>query len=313
MQATQRVFVKRTRRGKVRRVVREHYLRDDILSGSPLIDAPHLEPRLSAEASRYIVPDANVLLHQMDVLEHSALSDIVLLQTVLAEVRHRRVALYNRARAIAADPQRRCVVYCNEHARESFVARDAGETANDYNDRAIRAAVEWYTRQLDGAVEVLLLTNDQDNLRKARAAGLQAQTIHAYVQTLAASTPDLADRLAGHGDGAATDDDGGARGVGKKDRGPGSASSAPSSTPATAPSRTATLYTPHLDPEALKRGLARGELLQGRLRVNRHNPREGFVTVSAPESHAGSGSTAMRRIANGRTPRSTGRRCVRRH
>ena len=202
MEVATRAFVRRTRRGKVRRVVREHYLRDDILTGSPRIDAPHLEPRLSPDAPRYLVPDANVLLHQIDVMEHPALQDVILLQTVLAEVRHRRVALYNRARAIAADPKRRCVVFCNEHARETYVSRAPGESANDYNDRAIRTAVGWYAAQLEGSVEVLLLTNDRDNLRKARAAGLSAQTVHHFAREQRAC-PDLADRLAGE------DDDGG--------------------------------------------------------------------------------------------------------
>ena len=38
--------------------------------------------------------------------------------------------------------------------------------------------------QLDGAAQVLLLTNDADNLRKAKAEGLRAQTVHAYVRSL---------------------------------------------------------------------------------------------------------------------------------
>ena len=35
-----RVFVKRTRRGQVKTHVRQHYLRDDLPSGSPHLDAP---------------------------------------------------------------------------------------------------------------------------------------------------------------------------------------------------------------------------------------------------------------------------------
>jgi len=294
MEITQRIFVKRTRRGKVRRVVREHYLRDDILSGSPHIDEAHLEPRLSPDAKRYLVPDANVLLHQIDVLEHSALQDVILLQTVLSEVRHRRVALYNRARAVAADPQRRCVVFCNEHARESFVARETGESPNDYNDRAIRAAVDWYAHQLRGTVEVTLLTNDRDNLRKARAAGLSAFTIHEYVRSLTAH-PDLADMLAGEDSAEHTDS--GAIPVSKRARtaSGGGAVQGGSGTGGT-------IYVPHLDADAIKRGLACGELHQGRLRINRHNAREGYVGV--PSLGAGndvriSGREALNRGVHG--------------
>ena len=47
-------------------VVREHYLRDDIWSGSPL--DPESDPacnKLSADAREYLVVDTNVVLQQV--------------------------------------------------------------------------------------------------------------------------------------------------------------------------------------------------------------------------------------------------------
>lgn len=47
-------------------MVREHYLREDIYSGSPL--DPECDPasfKLSPDAQRYIVLDTNVALHQV--------------------------------------------------------------------------------------------------------------------------------------------------------------------------------------------------------------------------------------------------------
>jgi len=47
-------------------VVREHYLRDDIYSGSPL--DPDCDPsayKLSADAGTYLVIDTNLALHQV--------------------------------------------------------------------------------------------------------------------------------------------------------------------------------------------------------------------------------------------------------
>ena len=67
--AVNRAFMKRTRRGGVRTHVRQVYLREDLPTGCPQLDAPALEPRLSQHAPRYLVLDANVALHQMDVLE----------------------------------------------------------------------------------------------------------------------------------------------------------------------------------------------------------------------------------------------------
>ena len=68
-----RSFVKKTKKGKVLKVVREHYLRDDIWSGSPL--DPECDPdavKLSASAQHYLVVDTNIVLQQVaDPLLHT--------------------------------------------------------------------------------------------------------------------------------------------------------------------------------------------------------------------------------------------------
>ena len=59
-------FVKKTKKGKVLKVVREHYLRDDIWSGSPLDpDCDQDAVKLSGTASHYVVVDTNVVLQQV--------------------------------------------------------------------------------------------------------------------------------------------------------------------------------------------------------------------------------------------------------
>lgn len=79
---TSRTFVKRTRAGAVVKVVREHYLRDDIACGAAACrlctpapagsgSAPGLEARPSGPASslcpgpHFLLPDTNLLLHQV--------------------------------------------------------------------------------------------------------------------------------------------------------------------------------------------------------------------------------------------------------
>ena len=172
--AANRVFLKRTRRGAVKTHVRQTYLRDDLPTGAPQLDGPDLEPKLSEGAERYYVLDTNVVLHQIDLLERPALTDVIVLQTVLDEVRHNKLSVSKRLRSIIADEQRRFHVFCNEFHRETFVARRPGESPNDRNDRAIRVATQWYQSQLgeEAGVEVLLLTNDAENRRLARDAGL---------------------------------------------------------------------------------------------------------------------------------------------
>lgn len=60
--------------------------------------------------------------------------------------------------------------------RDTFVKAEPGESPNDRNDRAIRVAAAWYARKLP-SMPVLLITNDADNLRRAKAEGLNAMGI----------------------------------------------------------------------------------------------------------------------------------------
>jgi len=254
-----RVFVKRTRRGQVKTFVRQQYLRDDLPTGSPQLDEPHLDPKLMG--STYLVLDTNVVLHQIDLLERAGMRDVIILQTVLDEVRHNKMSVHKRLRAIIDDASRRFHVFSNEFHRDTFTRREAVESPNDRNDRAIRAAASWYAAQLgDGGPRVLLLTNDADNLRKATAAGLAAQTIHQYVRSLP-DADELQDLLALPPDEAAAADAADGGGGGAK--------------------RTSVHYPAHLSMSELTRGLQSGEYHQGKLRVNRHNPSRGTVGVQS--------------------------------
>ena len=105
--AVNRVFVKRTRRGQVRTFVRQLYLRDDLPTGSPHLDDLSLEPRLLG--STYIVLDTNVVLHQIDLLERASVRDVIVLQTVVDEVRHNKVSVHKRLRALIDDASRRFI------------------------------------------------------------------------------------------------------------------------------------------------------------------------------------------------------------
>lgn len=136
----------------IRAVLRERYLRSDIPCGSlacstctelyeegappTLAETTGIEvddPRPSTSSARpvlsvegraaagaaigrhYVVPDTNVVLHQMDLLESEAFgADIVVLQTVLEEVRNRSLPLYNRLNALVAESGRRVWSFANE-------------------------------------------------------------------------------------------------------------------------------------------------------------------------------------------------------
>jgi len=294
--AANRVFLKRTRRGAVKTHVRQTYLRDDLPTGAPQLDGPDLEPKLSEGAERYYVLDTNVVLHQIDLLERPALTDVIVLQTVLDEVRHNKLSVYKRLRSIIADEQRRFHVFCNEFHRETFVARRPGESPNDRNDRAIRVATQWYQSQLgeEAGVEVLLLTNDAENRRLARDAGLKCESIHEHVRARA-DAAELMDVLAsapadgggggGGGGGGSREESGGGGGGGggKREKG-------------------AVRYVAHLPLSQLQAGLTAGELHQGKLNISRHNSRQGAVFVSSLKGHTSillRGDEALNRAIDG--------------
>jgi exosome complex exonuclease DIS3/RRP44 len=72
------------------------------------------------------------------------------------------------------------------------VVREKGESINDRNDRAVRRAVKWYDEHLLQAVNnaggrkervptVVMLSDDKENLRKARKDGVEACSLKEYV------------------------------------------------------------------------------------------------------------------------------------
>ncbi|KAJ3012471.1 exosome catalytic subunit dis3 [Thoreauomyces humboldtii] len=199
-----KAYVRKTKRGQVIKVVKEHYLRDDIYCGvagcrkcteqtTPVLTTPRKTAK--AQNPHFIVPDTNVLYHQIDVMEHEAFTDVIVLQTVLEELKHRSLPVYTRVRSLVSDPARRFYVFSNEHNRETYVERKGDESPNDRNDRAIRTAAAWYSEHLGGSPTTVLVTDDADNRRKAVAESLQAFSVREYVSSLA-EFPELIDMVA---------------------------------------------------------------------------------------------------------------------
>ncbi|KAL0462392.1 UNVERIFIED_CONTAM: Exosome complex exonuclease RRP44A [Sesamum latifolium] len=253
-------FVKKTKQGKVVKVVREHYLRDDIYCGAPFCKVCDVAAaRLGSSASTIIIADTNVVLHQIDLLENPAIDDVVVLSVVLEEVKNKNLSVYNRLRALCSNPQRRFFVFSNEYHKDTYVKIESGETPNDRNDRAIRVAAQWYQNHLGGAVKVLLITNDRENKKKAIQDGIPAETVESYVKSL--GQPALLDVIVQPPSEDVTMED-------AEDL---------------RPSKRKTIYPEHKPMSEIISGLHRGIYHQGKLRVNRYNPFEAYVGVKVLE------------------------------
>jgi len=72
-----------------------------------------------------------------DVLETQSFTGIILLQTVLDELRNRSLPLYNRMRTMAKGQNKRLYIFHNDFRMETYIARNPGESINDRNDRGI--------------------------------------------------------------------------------------------------------------------------------------------------------------------------------
>ncbi|XP_024885836.1 exosome complex exonuclease RRP44 [Temnothorax curvispinosus] len=263
---TTKIFFRKTKGGKIFKTVREHYLRDDIYCGLKTCTKCKARPRdmvleeedAGAKSSLipspyFLVLDTNIILDQIDILEEDVITNVIILQTVLEEIRHKSSTVYKKLKAIIGNPTRKFFVFINEHHRETYIEREPGEKINDRNDRAIRVAVKWYDTHLnsDGDnVKVILLTDDVENRTRAAEEGLFVVSMEDYVASLENSSF-LLDKLC-------------KRSYTLDIQGP-------------------ELFPCHLAPTEMHDGITSGKLLQGTFLASRENFLEGNVNVEGRE------------------------------
>ena len=289
-----KAFTKITKKGAIVKVVKEHYLRDDIPCGlkgcsqgcndsikiTPEDDRPGqlvllLDPLeedfhlLSVEAKYILIPDTNIFLHHMDVIETKSFCNVVILQTVLEEVRNRSPSIYQRIRTLVNRPEKRFFVFSNEHHRDCFAgsksdaAADSltisAESDNDRNDRAIRLATAWYQKHLNlvysatSEVSAILLTNDNGNREKALLEGIKAFDL----RSLAEFIPIESGRL----------------GIQDMLEARNNCNSVSEKT------ENSFEYPEHLSESTLKEGIASGRFIRGTLQVSPFNPFKGTIST----------------------------------
>ncbi|KMU87085.1 mitotic control protein dis3 [Coccidioides immitis H538.4] len=215
-----KIFVRTTKSGKVQKIVRELYLRQDIpcssklcpscLSYAPTDANGNVTPFVLSERpagtkafprGHYLMPDTNALLNGMDLFEQtSAFYDVIVLQTVLEELKNQSLPLYNRLISLIRSEEKRYYLFFNEFRLETHVRRQRDESINDRNDRAVRRAANWYSEHLSEVLKqsrknytvpaIVVITDDKDNILKAKKEGVSALSLSDYVAGL-----DDADRL----------------------------------------------------------------------------------------------------------------------
>jgi exosome complex exonuclease DIS3/RRP44 len=71
------------------------------------------------------MPDTNALLNGMDLFEQTnAFHDVIVLQTVLEELKNRSLPLYNRLIALTKFEEKRFYLFFNEFRAETYIKRE---------------------------------------------------------------------------------------------------------------------------------------------------------------------------------------------
>ncbi|XP_073988911.1 exosome complex exonuclease RRP44-like protein Dis3 [Rhodnius prolixus] len=257
---TKRIFYRQTKRGNILKIVREHYLRDDIWCGSKacftckaknkekvLDEVPKSKSKV-VSGDHYIFLDTNAVLDQIDALEEPFLTNVIILQTVLEEVKHRSSTIYKRLREIINDSNRKFYVFVNEHRRETYIEREPGESINDRNDKAIRTAALWYQLHLGPKnIKSVLLSEDAANREKAVEMDITALSFSEYAEGTDSS--DLVERLSSKCWSDLKGED------------------------------CTDVYPAHLTPSVIQAGLKAGNLVQGSFFASRDNCLEASVVT----------------------------------
>lgn len=122
-------YFRRTRRGKVVKIVQEKYIRNDLeygfINGKSASREVLVYIVTQAPHKQLLLIDTNIALHQIDVLEYNcpATATIVVVQTVLQELKHLNLSVYRRVLALIKDQSRNFIFYPNEISSETAVLR----------------------------------------------------------------------------------------------------------------------------------------------------------------------------------------------
>ena len=105
---------------------------------------------------RYLIMDEEVLLNQVDLLQQDIppLCDVIILQSVLTEVRKRNLGVFNQLSSLLRNSSKRFTFFANQNFEHTYrlicsilltlVDRDVDESESDYHLRLVVAASKYF-------------------------------------------------------------------------------------------------------------------------------------------------------------------------
>ncbi|XP_045889168.1 DIS3-like exonuclease 1 [Micropterus dolomieu] len=162
---TEKILHLKSCRGRKVRVVREHYLREQVPCYSSLCqaDCDNDGKVLPGDLTHYVVPDVGVVVDYLEILEFRELQGIIFTQTACQAVQHSKGRRqYNRLRNLLKDPRHDCVLFANEFQEYSYCPREKGESQEKWQTRCVYTAAVWYHNHLAGMKDIVMITEDRD-------------------------------------------------------------------------------------------------------------------------------------------------------
>ncbi|KAM9318542.1 DIS3-like exonuclease 1 [Pholidichthys leucotaenia] len=161
---TERILHLKSCRGRKVRVVREHYLRERVPCYSSLCQADCVNEGkvLPRDLTHYVMPDAQVVVNFLEILEFRELQGIVFTQTACQALHSKGRRYYNRLRSLVKDPRHDCVLFSNEFQEYSYCPREKGESQEKWQTRCVYSAAVWYYNHLAGMINVVMITEDKE-------------------------------------------------------------------------------------------------------------------------------------------------------
>uniref|UniRef100_H2MVY5 DIS3-like exonuclease 1 n=1 Tax=Oryzias latipes TaxID=8090 RepID=H2MVY5_ORYLA len=187
---TERILHLRRFRGRKVRVVREHYLRERVPCFSSLCqaDCANGVKVLPGDLTHYVMPDADVVVDYLEILELKELQGIIFTQTACQALHSKGRRFYNRLRSLVKDPRFHCVQFANEFQQYSFCPREKGESQEKWQTRCVYSAAVWYYNHLAGMMNVVMITEDEEAVAQYSSLHSGVYVVTDYLQNF---WPDL--------------------------------------------------------------------------------------------------------------------------
>ncbi|TIC17179.1 RNB-domain-containing protein [Wallemia mellicola] len=176
-----KTFIKKSNKGQLLKLSKEVYTRDDIDNGLSTLSTNGITDNVLFNNPHYLLPDTNVLLSQIDLFESGHFKDVIILQTVLDEVKHNSIPLFNRYKQLVLNSSDKFFIFYNEFSNFTHSKPLLNESPNDFNDRLIRSAASYFNSVLSNK-SIVLLTNDVENLKLAQTDGITSSSIQSYIK-----------------------------------------------------------------------------------------------------------------------------------